>query len=183
MAIKVFGVGNGGIAALGHLFHEKPADTELVAVDTNFQVLISPQADLHIWIGGGGTKGNPAVGQQAAKASIGQIRPLLDTTTCLYLVSAFGGGTGTGATPLIASYARSRKIPTIAIIARPFSFEPHYRSTLADAGIRRLKPYVDDIAIIESDQWLSLMPKKAISPQKAFALQARALAWNTLAFF
>jgi cell division protein FtsZ len=185
MAIKVFGIGSAGIAALRHVAYEKPADCQLVAIDTNFQVLISPDADDYVWIGSReqGTGGNPTRGQDAAKSSIQHLRSALESVNCLYLMSVFGGGTGTGASQVVAALAKSLKIPVVAVIALPYSFEGQQRLQIAQEGTRRLRPMVEDIVVIQSDQWLRLMPPKKLNLKTAFALQARVLAWNTLACF
>lgn len=153
--IKVVGVGGGGNNAVNHMFKQGIKDVDFIQCNTDAQVLeVSPVPTcIQLGITGLGAGAKPEVGRKAAEESIEEIRALLDKNTqMLFITAGMGGGTGTGATPVIASIARELDILTVGIVTLPFSFEGRKRRLQAEQGIEELKKYVDTLLIINNDK-------------------------------
>lgn len=161
--IKVIGVGGGGGNAIDRMKKAKIKDVELIAVNTDAQVLSIIEADRTIQIGakltaGLGAGGNPEIGRKAAEESEAELAALLEDTDMVFLTAGMGGGTGTGATPVIARLAREAGVLTVAIVTKPFSFEGRLRAERAKKGIEELKQYVDTLIVIPNDRLLKVAP-------------------------
>lgn len=171
--VMVIGVGNGGVNAVNRMAQYRLHGVQLVAVDTDAQVLARSQAAQKIQIGaelteGRSTGGRPEVGRKAAEGSRERFVDLLKNLDMVFLTTGLGGGTGTGAAPVIAELARAAKILTLAIVTLPFSFEGQARSTRAAKGLENLKRNVDALIVIPNDKLLSLSPRMPLT--KAFEI-------------
>ena len=170
--IKVVGVGGAGGNALSRMFDEFPRQVELIAINTDIQDLSYTKAKKKIHIGGNLTRGlgtgmNPELGRQAAEENRSEIADALKGADMVFITAGFGGGTGTGASPLVAEIAKELKILTVAVITKPFSFEGAQRSRIAQEGINKLKDRVDTLITIPNDRIFSLIGKET-SLFKAF---------------
>ncbi len=155
--IKVLGVGGGGSNAVNHMFKQGITGVEFAICNTDLQALESSPVPIKIEIGnknGLGAGANPEVGKIAAEDSIEKIRDLLsdETTQMLFITAGMGGGTGTGAAPVIAQLAREMGILTVGIVTLPFNFEGRKRRKQAELGIAEIKKYVDSLLVISNDK-------------------------------
>ena len=162
--IKVIGVGGGGCNAVLRMIAYNFKGPEFIAVNTDRQALLSNPASKRIQIGEKLTKGlgagaNPEVGQKAAEESKQQIAEALQGADLVFITSGMGGGTGTGAAPVVAQIAKDMGILTIAVVTKPFPFEGKIRAANAEKGIANLKKYVDTLVIIPNEKLLKVMPK------------------------
>lgn len=158
--IRIVGVGGGGVNALNRMIETNLRGVEFVAVNTDAQTLLMSDADIKIDIGreltqGLGAGSDPEVGEEAAKAAEEQIRQSIDGSDMVFITAGEGGGTGTGAAPVIAEIARELGALTIAVVTRPFRFEGRKRAMQADKGITALKEKVDTQIVIPNDRLLS----------------------------
>ena len=159
--IKVVGVGGGGVNAVNRMIDAGLRGVEFIAVNTDAQALLMSDAEVKIDIGreltrGLGAGSNPEVGAQAAEAHEEEIRTALEGADMVFITAGEGGGTGTGAAPVIADVARSLGALTIGVVTRPFSFEGRRRSLQAEQGIARLKEKVDTQIVIPNDRLLTV---------------------------
>ncbi len=159
--IKVIGVGGGGNNAVNQMIVSDVDEVEYILVNTEKGILERANTNgcKTLQIGkeiarGLGAGANPEVGERAARESIDDINKILDGTDLLFLTAGMGGGTGTGAIPVIAEAAKKKGILTIGIVTKPFSFEGKLRKARADIGIDKLKPNVNALIIISNDQLL-----------------------------
>lgn len=155
--IKVLGVGGGGSNAVNHMFKQGITGVEFAICNTDVQALESSPVPIKIEIGnknGLGAGANPEVGKIAAEDSIEKIRELLsdETTQMLFITAGMGGGTGTGAAPVIAQLAREMGILTVGIVTLPFNFEGRKRRKQAEIGIAEIKKHVDSLLVISNDK-------------------------------
>ncbi len=172
--IRVIGVGGGGSNAADRMIEAGLMGVEYLTVNTDKQVLDLSAADKKLQIGeqltrGLGTGGDPELGRQAAEESRQEILMALDNADMIFLTAGMGGGTGTGASPVIAEISRELGALTVAVVTRPFSVEGSRRAQLADDGIAKLKEVVDTLIVIPNDRLLTLTEKE-LSLQDAFAL-------------
>ncbi len=161
--LMVIGVGGGGGNAIDRMFNMNVQGVELVAVNTDAQVLEVIHAHRTLQIGrkltgGLGAGGNPEVGKAAAEESREEIMDLLEGVDMVFITAGMGGGTGTGAAPVIAALAKEAGILTTGIVTRPFSFEGLARAEKAEAGIARLSQAVDALITISNDKLLKVAP-------------------------
>ncbi len=161
--LMVIGVGGGGGNAVDRMFNSRIGGVELVAVNTDVQVLEVVQAHRSVQIGrkltsGLGAGGNPEIGRLAAEESQEEITDLLNDVDMAFITCGMGGGTGTGAAPVIAALAKEAGILTTGIVTRPFSFEGLARAEKAEAGIARLSQEVDALITIANDKLLKVAP-------------------------
>jgi len=159
--VMVIGVGNGGVNAVSQMARAGLEGVRLVAVDTDSQVLTSSQAEQLLQIGGEltggrGTGGRPEIGQRAALEGRQGLGDLLEGIDMVFLTAGLGGGTGTGAGPVIAGLAKGAGILTIGIVTKPFSFEGHSRAERAEKGLENLKKNVDALIVIPNDKLLEV---------------------------
>ena len=171
--IKVFGVGGGGNNAINRMAETGIRGATLVAVNTDIPVLRRSKANEIIAIGENTTKGrgagaNPEIGREAAEESAELIRASLAGVDMLYITAGMGGGTGTGAAPVIARIARDMNILTVAVVTRPFAFEGIQRTAAAEDGIERLKQFVDALIVVSNEK-LREISKTPITFKNAFA--------------
>jgi len=164
--IKVVGVGGGGCNAVSRMSQERIPGVQLVAVNTDGQALMHIDADVQIRIGdrltkGLGAGGDPKRGMQAAEESRDDLKEAIRGAEMVFVTSGMGGGTGTGASPVVAEVARETGALTIGVVTRPFSFEGNKRSTRAEDGIAALRDHVDTLIVIPNDRLLALCDPKA----------------------
>ncbi len=163
--IKVIGVGGGGSNAVNRMISLGLEGVEFIAVNTDAQALLASQAPRRIRIGekltrGLGAGARPEVGEKAAQESIEEIKKSLDGSDMIFITAGMGGGTGTGAAPIIASCAREIGALTVGVVTRPFTFEGPRRKRNADMGIDNLRRCVDTIITIPNDRLLQVVDKK-----------------------
>ena len=162
--IKVVGVGGGGNNAVNRMVNANIKSVKFIAVNTDKQALLSSLAEKRLQIGekltrGLGAGNDPEVGQKAAEESKDAIVEMLKDTDLVFITAGMGGGTGTGAAPVIASIAKEMGILTIAIVTKPFAFEGIQRARSAERGIKKLKDCVDTLVIIPNEKLISIVPK------------------------
>lgn len=162
--IKVIGVGGGGNNAVNRMINANITSAQFVAINTDKQALLMSKADLRLQIGekltrGLGAGADPEIGQKAAEESKASISEMLKDSDLVFITAGMGGGTGTGAAPIIAQLAKEMGILTIAVVTKPFNFEGKKRMENAEKGLENLKKYVDTLVIIPNDKLLKLVPK------------------------
>jgi cell division protein FtsZ len=160
--IKVVGVGGGGGNAVQHMVNQDIAGVEFVCANTDAQALHSLSAKILLQLGASITKGlgagaNPTMGRDAALEDKDRIAEVLKGADMVFITAGMGGGTGTGAAPIVAEIARSLDILTVAVVTKPFAFEGKKRMALAEAGIRDLSQHVDSLITIPNEKLLSIM--------------------------
>jgi cell division protein FtsZ len=163
-AIKVIGVGGGGGNAVNRMIENEVQGVEFVAINTDAQVLRLSRADTRIQIGkmltrGLGAGADPDIGRRAAIESEDELRELLTDADMVFITAGMGGGTGTGAAPVIARVARELGCLTIGIVTKPFSFEGRRRVATALEGLDALKPYVDTLIVVPNDRLLYVVDR------------------------
>ena len=163
-AIKVVGVGGAGTNAVNRMVDANLQGVDFIAINTDSQALVLSKAQTKIQIGEKLTKGlgagaNPDVGQKAAEESREEIADTLKGSDLVFITCGMGGGTGTGAAPVIAEIARDMGILTIGVVSKPFLFEGRQRMRNAEAGIERLKAHVDTLVVVPNDRLLSVVTK------------------------
>jgi cell division protein FtsZ len=159
--IKVVGVGGGGVNAVNRMIDAGLRGVEFVAVNTDAQALLMSDADVKLDIGRDLTRGlgagaDPGVGRQAAEDHRDEISEILAGSDMVFITAGEGGGTGTGASPLIAEIAKEAGALTIGVVTRPFKFEGRRRSTQAEEGVNRLKEKVDTLIVVPNDRLLQV---------------------------
>ncbi|HHT55013.1 MAG TPA: cell division protein FtsZ [Acholeplasma sp.] len=159
--IKVIGVGGGGGNAVDRMIENDVKGVSFVAVNTDAQVLKISKADERIQIGKKLTKGlgagaNHSVGRDAAYESMDELREMLEDTDMVFITAGMGGGTGTGAAPVIAELAKDMDILTVAIVTKPFSFEGPGRMKAAVYGLEEIRPHVDTLIVIPNERLLKI---------------------------
>ncbi len=170
--IKVVGIGGGGGNALTRMNDHFPRSVEMIAINTDLQDLEQTQARKKIYIGKQLTKGlgagmDPELGMRAAEESRDDIAESLKGADIVFLTAGFGGGTGSGATPVVAEIAQELGILTVAVVTKPFSFEGSQRATIAQDALGRLKDRVDAYITVSNDKIFSVINKET-SLKKAF---------------
>ena len=170
--IKVIGVGGGGGNAINRMVDSGVQGVEFIAVNTDKHVLMFSKADTKIQIGekvtaGKGAGARPEVGQKAAEESMDIINDSLNGTDMVFITAGMGGGTGTGAAPVIAQMAKDKGILTVGIVTKPFNFEGRRRMAQAEDGIAELAKHVDSLIIIPNER-LKLVSDEKITLVNAF---------------
>ena len=160
--IKVIGVGGGGGNAVEHMVRERIEGVEFFAVNTDAQALRKTAVGQTIQIGSGITKGlgagaNPEVGRNAADEDREALRAALDGADMVFIAAGMGGGTGTGAAPVVAEVAKDLGILTVAVVTKPFNFEGKKRMAFAEQGISELSKHVDSLITIPNDKLLKVL--------------------------
>jgi cell division protein FtsZ len=163
--IKVVGVGGGGTNAVNRMVDAGLTGVEFIAVNTDAQALMMSDADMKLHIGSAATRGlgagaDPAVGQAAAQESRDELKEALKGADMVFVTAGEGGGTGTGAAPVVAELAREIGALTVGVVTKPFVFEGRKRSQQAEAGIGNLRDRVDTLIVIENDRLLQVVEKK-----------------------
>ncbi len=172
--IKVIGVGGGGGNAVNRMVESGVQGVEFISVNTDMQALHSSQAGMKIQIGEKLTKGqgagaNPEIGRKAAEESKDQIAAALQNTNMVFITAGMGGGTGTGAAPVVAQIAREMGILTVGVVTRPFAFEGKKRLEQALGGIDELNKNVDSLVIIPNER-LKFVSEQKITFKNAFEI-------------
>ncbi len=169
--IKVVGVGGGGTNAVNRMIEANLGGVEFISVNTDAQALALSNAPLRVRIGkdGLGAGGNPERGTRAAEESREEMRSVLEGADMVFITAGMGGGTGTGAAPIVAEIARDLGALTVAVVTKPFSFEGRVRAHAADAGLALLQERVDSLIVIPNDRLLQLVDRRA-PLQQAFAV-------------
>ncbi|TFE03570.1 cell division protein FtsZ [Jeotgalibacillus sp. R-1-5s-1] len=162
--IKVIGVGGGGNNAVNRMIEHGVQGVEFIAVNTDAQALNLSKAEIKMQIGGKLTRGlgagaNPEVGKKAAEESREQIEEAIKGADMVFVTAGMGGGTGTGAAPVIAQIARELGSLTVGVVTRPFMFEGRKRATQAAGGISAMKEAVDTLIVIPNDRLLEIVDK------------------------
>lgn len=163
--IKVIGIGGSGSNAISRMMRAKIRGVELIALNTDAQDLKKTRAHLKLRLGkkitqGLGTGMNPEIGKKAALENKEEISEILKGTDMVFITYGSGGGTGTGAGPIVAEIAKNSGALTVAIVTRPFSFEGAFRKKIAEAGIEKLKEQVDTLLTIQNDKLLEILDPK-----------------------
>src|SRR3990167_4217013 len=164
--IKVIGVGGGGGNAISSMIEgENINGVEFIALNTDAQVLLANKAPTKLQIGekltkGLGVGGSPELGNQAAEESTEKMKELLVDSDMVFLTAGMGGGTGTGATPVVAKLAKEAGALTVAIVTRPFAFEGTRRMVVADDGIDKLREQVDTLIVIPNQRLMDVIDRK-----------------------
>jgi len=171
--IKVLGVGGGGGNAVEHMVAGNIEGVEFIAANTDAQALKKSSAKTVLQLGSAITKGlgagaNPEIGRKSALEDRERIMEMIDGADMLFITAGMGGGTGTGAAPVVAQVAKELGILTVAVVTRPFPFEGKKRNEVADSGIQELSQYVDSLITIPNEKLLHVLGKNA-SLLQAFA--------------
>ena len=173
--IKVVGLGGGGSNSISSMIAlQQIGGVEFVAVNTDAQALMNNQSPTKVQIGemltkGLGSGGDPEIGRQAAEESTQKIEDVLADADMVFLTAGMGGGTGTGAIPIVAQIAKSMGALTVAVVTKPFSFEGTRRMVVAEEGVEKLKDKVDALIVIPNQRLLETVDKN-ITLQEAFRL-------------
>ena len=172
--IKVIGVGGGGNNAVNRMIVTNIRGVEFVSVNTDRQALRKSEAPSQLVIGEKITKGfgagaNPQIGARAAEESIDDLRAILEGTDMVFITAGMGGGTGTGAAPVVARAAREMDILTVGIVTKPFAFEGKKRYEQAEAGIAELAQYVDSLIVIPNER-LKQVSNNKLTLSNAFGI-------------
>ncbi len=163
--IKVIGVGGGGCNAVNRMIEEGLAGVDFLAVNTDSQALMLSKARTRVRIGdkltrGLGAGGNPEIGKKAAEESADELYEVLRGADMVFITGGMGGGTGTGAAPVVAQVAKELGALAIGVVTKPFTFEGSRRIQTAEMGIEDLKSKVDTLIVIPNDRLLQIMDKK-----------------------
>ena len=172
--IKVIGVGGGGSNAVNRMIETGIQGVEFIAVNTDAQALMLAKANTHVRLGekitrGLGAGGDPEVGRKAAEESSDELYNVLKGSDMVFVTAGMGGGTGTGAAPVVSQIAKESGALTIGVVTRPFTFEGMRRMQSAETGIGKLKEHADTLIAIPNDRLLQIADKRA-SLQDAFRL-------------
>ena len=170
--IKVIGVGRAGSNAVNCMLDANIRGIEFITVNTDRNNLMKSKAKTKVIIGKSmtlsyGAEGKPEVGKQAAEENIDDLKQILSGADMVFIVAGMGGGTGTGAAPVIAKLAKDMGILTIGIVTKPFEFEGSARLRLAEAGIEALKPFVDTLLVIPNEKFKQI-PEQRVTLLNAF---------------
>ncbi len=168
--IKVVGVGGAGNNAVNRMVDENISSAELIGINTDSQALLSCKAPMTIQIGEKLTKGlgagaQPEIGQKAAEESLEEIAKALEGADMVFVTCGMGGGTGTGAAPVIANIAKSQGALTVGVVTKPFDFEGRKRLDNAIMGIENLKDNVDTLIVIPNQKLLQIVDKRTSMPE------------------
>lgn len=172
--LKVIGVGGAGGNAVNRMIAEGLIGVDFIAANTDEQVLSANLASLKVRLGssttrGLGSGGDPSVGETAAKESEKAIGEAIEGADMLFIAAGMGGGTGTGAAPIVAQVAKRMGILTVAVVSKPFPFEGPKRKRLAEEGLARLREHVDTLIVVPNAKLLEIADKKT-TMQEAFAM-------------
>ncbi len=170
--IKVFGVGGGGNNAVNRMYLNGENNADFVVINTDIPILRSSPVPTKLGIGRNTTKGhgagaNPEVGKAAAEESVDLIKAKLENVDMLYITAGMGGGTGTGASPVIARVAKEMGILTVAVVTKPFAFEGGSRMAVAEDGIAKLRQFVDAVIVVPNEK-LNTISNKPLGLKEAF---------------
>ena len=184
VTIKVIGVGGGGNNAVDRMINSNIKGVEFVAINTDIQVLNKSNASTKLAIGqkltnGRGAGANPEIGAQAAEESAEDIKKILQGTDMVFVTAGMGGGTGTGAAPVVARLAHEDGVLTVGIVTKPFPFEGKRRMDQAIKGIAELSQYVDSLIVIPNERLSQMPDMPRITAKNAFSTADDVLAQGT----
>ena len=170
--IKVVGVGGGGGNAVNRMIQTGLSGVEFWLMNTDLQVLAGAKTDKKVQLGATLTKGlgagnDPSVGEKAAEEAQQEITQALEGADMVFITAGMGGGTGTGAAPIVAKIAKQLGILTIAVVTKPFAFEGNIRANNANAGLEKLKDAVDAVIVVPNDKLLQVVDRQ-VSMEEAF---------------
>lgn len=162
--IKVIGVGGGGNNAVNRMIESGMKDVSFMAVNTDKQALARSKAETKLQIGkkltrGLGAGGNPDIGQKSAEENLDDLEQFIADANMVFITAGMGGGTGTGAAPIIAKATKDQGILTVGVVTKPFTFEGKKRREYAELGIKFLKQYVDSLVVVPNDKLLQMADK------------------------
>ena len=162
--IKVIGIGGGGCNAVNRMIEAGLKGVNFMAINTDRQALMESIADTKLQIGekltkGRGAGGNPEIGQKSAEESIEELKKFINGADMVFITAGMGGGTGTGAAPIVAKAAKDMGILTVGVVTKPFTFEGKKRKDHADLGIKFLRKYVDSLVVVPNDKLLQIAEK------------------------
>lgn len=182
--VRIVGVGDGGCKVIQRLAESSITYYDLLAINTSSAALEQSSAKTRLLLGesalnGNGAGGNPMLARKAAEACRDQIIPLFANTRVAYLIAGLGGGTGSGALPVIARAAQEQRVRTVAIVSLPFRFEGAQRQEAAETSLRYLADSVDELIKIRLDDLLQITGNNP-SLQAIYALADGALAWEVI---
>jgi cell division protein FtsZ len=172
--IKVIGVGGGGCNAINRMIEAGMQGVTFIAVNTDKQALVRNRAETKVQIGekltkGLGAGGNPEIGQKSAEENLEDLQKFISGSDMVFVTCGMGGGTGTGAAPIIAKIAKDMGILTVGVVTKPFRFEGKKRGEHAELGIKFLKKYVDSLVVVPNDKLLETVQEQT-SLLEAFSL-------------
>ena len=171
--IKVVGVGGGGVNAINRMIASGVAGVEFIAINTDKQSLKKSAAPIQLVIGekvtsGFGAGGNAGIGKRAAEEAVNEIKKLISGADMVFVTAGMGGGTGTGATPIVAKVAKDMDILTVGVVTTPFAFEGKRRMDQAKAGIEEMREFVDSLVVIPNER-LKMVADARITLASAFS--------------
>ena len=163
--IKVLGIGGSGTNAVNRMTQLGIRGVEFISINTDAQALHNNQADRKVHIGKGATKGlgsgmNPDLGRQAAEESVEELEEVINNADMVFITCGLGGGTGSGAAPIVAELAKNKGILTVAVVTKPFTFEGSKRKEIAEVAYDNLKDKVDAVISVQNDRILQIIDKK-----------------------
>ena len=172
--IKVIGVGGAGNNSINRMIEAGIKNVEFIAINTDRQILSKSNAEVKLQIGeqltrGLGAGGSAEIGEKAAEESREEIEKVLEGANMVFITAGMGGGTGTGAAPVVAEIAKSKNILTIAIVTKPFTFEGRKKALQAEKGLEKLKSNVDSLIVVPNDKLLQIIDRKT-SMKDAFMI-------------
>ncbi len=181
---KIVGIGDAGCKVIDRLAEDGVTHFELIAVNSASSTLDESKAKTRVLLGenvlnGSGAGGNPALGRKAAEATREQLAPLFAPARVVYLIAGLGGGTGSGALPVVARIAHDQRVRTVGIVSLPFSFEGAARQQTAASSLLYLPDCVDELTKIRLDELLQVVGNNP-SLQSVFSLANSALAWELI---
>ena len=167
--IKVIGVGGGGGNAVDHMIAEGVQGVQFICANTDAQALNRSSAEVQLQLGtsGLGAGSKPEAGRSAAEEAVDQIRETLEGANMVFITAGMGGGTGTGAAPVIARVAKEMGILTVGVVTKPFDFEGNRRLKQADAGLAELEANVDSLIVVLNEKLLEVLGDD-ITQEEAF---------------
>ena len=172
--IKVVGVGGGGSNAVSRMYRERIPGVEYIVVNTDSQALVRSDVPMKIRIGdqltqGKGVGGMPELGAKSAEESREDLYEIIRDSDMVFLAGGMGGGTGTGAAPILAQISKETGALTVAVVTKPFDFEGLRRTRVAEAGIKRLREYTDTLLVIPNER-LQVIAEEEITAENAFRM-------------
>lgn len=177
VAIKVIGIGGGGGNAVNRMIESGMQNVEFIAINTDAQVLDDAKASMKLHIGekltgGKGAGGKPEIGQRAAEESRGEIQAAIKDSDMVFITAGMGGGTGTGAAPVVAQIAHDLGILTVGVVTKPFNFEGRRRMEQAEMGVTGLREHVDSLVVIPNQRLIDIRgdEEEEITMENAFTI-------------
>jgi cell division protein FtsZ len=180
--IRIIGVGGGGIAILNRIADEKLANVELIAIDTSNEGLLAAKTEKHILISehGLGTGGDPKIGESTAHENINYLQMTLSGADKAFLTGGLGGGTASGALPVIAQVTKKLNIPTLSVVTLPFTLEGMHRQNIAQTGVIELEKWGKELIVVNNEDLLDFVQHDDLTLSKLFSLASCMVTWKIL---